>query len=195
MKIDTESASIFSRSASISQPASGLLSEHIDQQLKQRTVAESGASHSTDHQNRTLEEALFDTRSSFKVYTSKVSMHLPNTWRKKLFLQLDDLLDCDEWDELDSLPLQHTFATFIRMMLLLKPGVGPGIGVDRGHIVATWSNSPDTLLIECMEGDKLRWYLRRMQGDSMEKAGGTTTIKRLGEILAPFHPDVWLSRA
>jgi hypothetical protein len=61
---------------------------------------------------KSLDEVLFDARAMAKISASRVSMYLREGWRNKLFHQLDNLLDPEEWDPEDK-PLQaQSFATF-----------------------------------------------------------------------------------
>ena len=143
-----------------------------------------------------LEEKLFDALAQYKVATSKVSMHLHDRWRTRLFAQLDSMLDVEEWDELDVPPSKESFDTFLRMMLLLEPDKRPGLGSSgSGEIVAHWTTGPNRLTIECLPGDNLKWVLTRILNDKVERAAGNNGIERLKAILAAYEPDVWFQNA
>src|SRR3569833_3455064 len=44
-----------------------------------------------------LEEQLFDARAEAKIVTSRVAMRIGDEWRRRLYRQLDSLLDVEEW--------------------------------------------------------------------------------------------------
>ena len=46
-----------------------------------------------------LEEQLFEARATAKILASRVAMYMEDEWRRKLYRQLDSLLDVDEWME------------------------------------------------------------------------------------------------
>lgn len=143
-----------------------------------------------------LEAALRDSRASFKVLVSRVSMHLGISWLQKLFTQIDSLLDVEEWDTSDPVPSAETARTFIRLLLAMRVSRKPGLGVSNsGNLVAAWTTGPNRLTVECLPHDRVRWVLARMIEGEMERAAGDGKIERLREILTPFDPAVWFEYA
>lgn len=135
-------------------------------------------------------EKLFNSAASYKMLLSRVSMHLPVGWRERLSDQIDSLLDPEEWDEHEAPPSLESIKTFVRMLLVLKPGRRPGLAAGGGHIFATWTVGKNRLTVECLESDRIRFALTRDMENS-EKAAGANDISRLGAILAPYQPEVW----
>lgn len=143
-----------------------------------------------------LQAALQDSRSSFKVLVSRVSMHLGIEWLQKLFSQIDSLLDVDEWDSSDPVPSAETARTFIRLLLAMKVSRKPGLGVSNsGNLVAAWTTGPNRLTVECLPHDRVRWVLARVIEGETERAAGDGKIERLREILAPYDPAIWFEYA
>lgn len=145
---------------------------------------------------RSLDEALFDARAQFKVTTSRVSMHLGREWRSRLFRQLDSLLDTAEWDSADEPPREASFMTFLRMLLILKPAVRPGLGASPdGHLIAAWTAGDNRLTIHCLPDDAVNWVLTRHIDGDVERAAGTARIARLRDVLAAYRPEIWFGDA
>jgi hypothetical protein len=139
-----------------------------------------------------LSELLANSRASFKVLVSQVSMHLGLDWLRKLFNQIDSLLDVEEWDPRDPPPSIATARTFIRMLLVLKVSRRPGIGVDNnGNLIAAWTVGSSRLTVECLADDKLRWVLAREMDGEIVRAAADGKIDQLKSFLAPYYPSVW----
>jgi hypothetical protein len=141
-------------------------------------------------------DAVYDALARAKVLTAQFAMHLDNDWRRKLFAQLDSLHDVEEWEAGDR-PLQEaSFVSFIRTMLVLKPAKRPGLGLSQGgHLIGAWTEGHDRLTIEFLPGDQLRWVLSCSHDDQVERHAAQTAVTRLPEVLAPYKPERWFSRA
>jgi len=143
-----------------------------------------------------LASVLFDVSAELKKLTSRVSMHLPPQWREVIFNQIDSLCDPEEWDEEDAFPSIPSFRTFLRLLLTLKPSKRPGLGMSgAGVLVAAWTNGRNRLTVECQPQDQVRWVLAREMEGRVERCAGQTTIERLSDCLAPYHPIIWFSDA
>jgi len=143
-----------------------------------------------------IERALRDSKSSFKVLVSRVSMHLGFEWLQKLFAQIDSLLDIEEWDEKDPIPALETARTFIRLLLILKVKRKPGIGISNaGNLIAAWTTGQNRLTVECLPSDRVRWIVARMNEGEIERAVGEGRIDRLRDLLQPYEPSVWFEYA
>jgi hypothetical protein len=143
---------------------------------------------------KTVNEQLFDALAQFKIRTSQVAMHLDREWRSKLFAQFDSLLSVEDWEPLDEPPTIKSFATFLRLVIFLKPERRPGLGAtSKGEMIATWSVGSDQLTIECLPQDLVRWNVSVTIGDDRERAAGITPVSRLPAVLAPYVPDRWFS--
>ncbi|MGY4332955.1 hypothetical protein ACVWWG_007372 [Bradyrhizobium sp. LB7.2] len=145
---------------------------------------------------KTLDEQLFDVLAQFKIRTSQVAMHLDRDWRAKLFTQLDSLLSVEDWEPLDRPPTVESFATFLRLLIFLKPQRRPGLGATaKGELIATWTDGTDRLTIECLPQDLVRWSVSVTINDDRERAAGVTPVSRLPAVLAPYGPERWFLNA
>ncbi len=143
-----------------------------------------------------LRERLYDALANAKVATSRVAMHLERDRRDRLFAQLDDLLNFEEWHEDDEPLLDASFATFLRLILHQKPERRPGLGLSlRGHLIAAWTEGSDRLTLECLPNDRIRWVLSCTVRGERERAAGETHVARLPAVLAPYGPDRWFANA
>jgi hypothetical protein len=122
-----------------------------------------------------------------------VAMHLDREWRSRLFRQFDSLLAVEDWESDDSPPSIGSFATFLRLLMLLKPTRRPGLGASSdGKLIATWTVGDDRLTIECQPRDFVRWHLSVLIDGERERSAAVTPLRRLSEVLQPYRPERWL---
>ena len=141
-------------------------------------------------------ERLYDSVANAKIMTSRVAMHLDRDWRDRLFAQLDDLLDVEDWHEDDEPLVDESFHTFLRLILYQKPKRRPGLGLShRGYLIAAWTTGADRLTLEFAPDDTIRWVLLCEVDGERERAAGETHVARLPEILRPYRPDRWFADA
>ena len=143
-----------------------------------------------------LDERLFDSRASFKVALSEVSMHLGRDWVHGLFRQIDSLLDLEEWEPDDPVPGRASARTFIRLLLRVHAVRRPGMGASsRGTLIAAWTVGANRLTIDCLPDDKVRWVLTRSANGVLERAAGDCHVSRICAVLEPYDPDIWFRDA
>jgi hypothetical protein len=137
-----------------------------------------------------LDERLAERLLVFKRMISPISRYLDANWRSELFETLDRLFEFEDWDSDFALPDEHSFATFLRLIIHLHPTKRPGIGLSaRGHILASWSRGRDRIVIECLANDELRWVLSQSNEGRRESAAGKNRIQRLVELIEGYEPD------
>lgn len=146
--------------------------------------------------DKSLPEKLFDALAEVKLLTAKVAMHLDTHWRSRIFEQLDDLLDPDDWHEDDEPINASSFESFLRMIVFHSPSRRPGFGVSiRGHLIAAWTTGLDRLTTEFLPNGTVRWVLSCEVDGVMERAAGETPVRRLMDVLAPYRPTRWFADA
>ena len=144
--------------------------------------------------DQSLPEKLYDALARVKLLTAQVSMHLDTEWRSRIFEQLDDLLDAEDWHEDDDPIKASSFQTFLRMIIFHNPSRRPGFGVsNRGYLIAAWTSGSDRLTIECRPNDTVRWVLSCEVDGEIERASADTPVRRLMEVLAPYSPPRWFA--
>jgi len=143
---------------------------------------------------KSTEEMLFDSLVEAKVYTSLVAMRMDKEWRKKLYRQLDSLLDIDEWDGEDEPLHKESFATFLKSMFLIMPKRRPGLGLSHGgNLIGMWTEPDSLLTMEFLAGDLVRLVLSRNQNGIRERAALDTEVVRLLDVLKPYSPETWFN--
>jgi len=200
-KTVTSPATAIAKSVRAPSAGTGRESAYIDQGLYRlaantATTVSSTSSSVTPEKEKpsktSLPEQLYNALAAAKVLTSQVAMHLEDHWRAKLFKRLDDLLSVDNWDELDRVLVQDSFSTFLRTILVRSPRRQPALGISqRGYLLADWTTGRDSLVIEFLPKDELRWVLVRYVDGERESAAGLTPLRRLLAVLAPYDPDCW----
>jgi hypothetical protein len=148
--------------------------------------------HSSSNIERTTEENLFDACANVKIITSQVSMHLRPGWREKLFHQLDQMHNSDDWDLEDEPVKQDSFRTFIKWIVQINPERGPGLGLTTsGNIIAAWVNDGGRLTVEFLPNDQARWVVLKFFENQPERASGQTSLARLSSNIAPYSPEIF----
>jgi hypothetical protein len=141
---------------------------------------------------QTEDAQVFNVLVDLKVETSRIAMHLEDSWRSGLFRQLDSLLDAENWDFSDRLPTMDSYMTFLRLLILLGRPRRPGLGATSdGNIIAAWTNDQNRLTIECRPYDQLRWIVVRDLPGGVVRSANTCTTKQLREMLGFYKPDIW----
>ncbi len=146
--------------------------------------------------DKPLPEKLYDALARVKLLTAQVAMHLDTEWRSRIFEQLDDLLDAEDWHEDDDPIIASSFETFLRMIIFHNPSRRPGFGVsNHGYLIAAWTSGSDRLTTECRPNDTVRWVLSCEVDGETERASADTPVRRLMEVLAPYSPPRWFADA
>jgi len=145
----------------------------------------------------TLDEALFDAKASAKILISHVSMYLRQGWRDKLFYQLDNLLDPEEWDP-DDKPLQkRSFDTFLKAICDLMPTARPGLGVSHsGNLIAAWrSGNSDRISLEFAPDGRVKVIGTRFIDQEPVPFSAQANVGNLKQALIQFNCSTWLGCA
>jgi hypothetical protein len=169
---------------------SGEIAKVLKSVLSSRSPSERETSKA--HKHVPLDERLFNARAICKKKTAAVAMHLDPKWQSSLFSQLDSLMDFDNWEKEDTPVTEASFATFLRMILLIRPAQRPGLGsTSTGNIIAAWTMDKNRLTIECLPHDSVRWVIFHYIDGKTESAAGYVELSRLRAALAPYSPERW----
>ena len=196
-KIEDPANLLFPLSSGASKDAeiiSSSLEEIQKRQIVDRPINKLAEGDAYSIANKSLPERLYDALARVKLLTAQVAMHLDSEWRNRVFAQLDDLLDAEDWHEDDDPIKASSFETFIRMIVFHGPSRRPGFGLsNRGHLIAAWTTGSDRLTIEFLPRDIVRWVLSCEVDSETERAAGETPVRRLMEVLAPYSPLRWFA--
>jgi hypothetical protein len=145
---------------------------------------------------KSLDEVLFDSRAMAKIAASRVSMYLREGWRDKLFYQLDNLLEPEEWDPEDK-PLQaQSFDTFLKAICDVNPSKRPGLGLSyAGNLIAVWRsnvNTNDRVSLEFMPDGRVKLIGSRFVQDEPVSFSALTPVAALKQTLVDMSCVAWL---
>lgn len=143
---------------------------------------------------KSLGEILFDANAAAKILTSHISMYLREGWRDKLFYQLDNLLDPEEWDPRDK-PLQKkSFETFLKAICDIRPTVRPGLGLSySGNLIAAWiSPERNRLSLEFAQDGNVRLIGTRFIDEEPVFFSARASVVNLKKALHEFNCARWL---
>lgn len=145
----------------------------------------------------TLEDQIYDVLATAKVKTSQVAAHLPDGIRRRIFAQLEQLHDTEQWETGDQPAHPASFQTFLRVMLLLMKAVPsfrwPSLGLSfKGHLVASWGTQTNHLALEFLPGDRVQWSVSIPGRDErgISTVGESAALDLLG-CLRPYTPEHW----
>lgn len=173
-----------------------LITDLVDRKYVDRPNSKVFSTTSSDKSGKSTAEILFDSLARAKLLTSQVAMHIDLGWRSRLFEQLDDLLNVEDWHEEDCPLSASSFETFLRLIIFYKIPRRPGFGLsDRGNLVAAWTSGADRLTVEFFSNDITRWVLSCVIEDQTERAAGETPVRRFMEVLSPYQPNRWFELA
>lgn len=139
-------------------------------------------------------EVLFFARAHAKILYAQFAVHLPTQWRGKIFTRIDELLDIDGWDPIDTPLARDSFWTFLRFMTLENPRRLPALSMTSvGRITATWQGLKEQEIVnlEFHPDDQVRWYVTYNDEGDTEIASGICHVTRVSRVLRPFAAEEW----
>ena len=116
-----------------------------------------------------LRQRVFNSGVEMKVAVSQYAMHLSPETRQKLFHDLDEVINVEDWYEEDILPRYDSFRDFLKWTIYSKRFNWVSIGVsNEGNILVAWK-SKHALLTANFDGrSRVLWTAKRTssQGDT-----------------------------
>ena len=90
-------------------------------------------------QSTSFEESIYNSLVSLKVAVSQYAMHLSNDERRRIFHELDTVINISDWHEGDVLPDPTAFQDFLKWMIYSKYSKWISIGVaNDGGLLVAW---------------------------------------------------------
>jgi hypothetical protein len=125
--------------------------------------------------NQGLEERIFNSVVQLKVSIAQFAMHLSSDERERIFRQLDDVINVDDWHDEDELPKVESFRDLLRWAIHSSLYGWTSFGVaDDGNILVAWDR-PSARLTANFNGDgQVRWtsWVRSSSGTEAAHAAG-----------------------
>ncbi len=101
---------------------------------------------------------IFNTLVELKVGVAQYAMHLSPDVRAKLFADLDEIINIEDWYEEDALPKYLSFRDFLKWTIYSKRFNWTSIGIsDEGNILVAWK-SAKALLTARYDGEGRVWW-------------------------------------
>ena len=116
-----------------------------------------------------LRQRVFNSGVEMKVAVSQYAMHFSPETRQKLFHDLDEVINVEDWYEEDTLPRYNSFRDFLKWTIYSKRFNWVSIGVsDEGNILVAWKNKHALLTANFDGRSRVLWTATRtsLQGDT-----------------------------
>jgi hypothetical protein len=127
-------------------------------------------------QSSTFEKRVFDSLVSLKVLVSQYAMHLDSSERHKIFYDLDDIINIDDWHEEDKFPDLRSFRAFLRWAVYASFREWTSLGVsDDGNILLAWQTKRGLLTANFGASGQIRWTAKINSPTGVEYAAGQST--------------------
>lgn len=137
----------------------------------------------------TLENRVFDSGVKMKVAVSQYAMHLSQETREKLFQDLDEVVNVEDWYDEDALPREESFRDFLKWTIYSKRFNWISIGIsEEGNVLVAWK-SEHALLTASFEGNsRVIWAVKRVSEEGETHVAGNSPLQFF-EREASFYLD------
>ena len=125
-----------------------------------------------------FQQRVFDAGVEMKVAVSNYAMHLTPETRAKLFLDLDEVVNVDDWYEEDALPNTVSFRDFLKWTIYSKRYNWLSIGFsDEGNILVAWKSEHGLLTAAFRGNSRVLWTATRSSPEGETYAAGKSTLQ------------------
>jgi hypothetical protein len=129
-----------------------------------------------EQQGRTFEERVFDALVLLKVAVSEYAMHLDASERRKIFEDLDDVLNVEDWHDGDRFPEIASFRAFLKWAVYASFREWTSLGVsDDGNVLLAWQTDRGLLTANFASTGDVRWTAKITSLTGVEYAAGRST--------------------
>jgi hypothetical protein len=123
---------------------------------------------------KTLMEQVFDRSVSLKVTTSHFAMHLSAPERARIFLEIDNILDVDRWEEGEKLPLIEGYKDFLRYLIRNSDSSWASLGSsDEGNFLVAWVQNAFQMTAS-FDGFKVFWTVKNVVNEKINLVSGVS---------------------
>lgn len=148
------------------------------------------------YEAETIEDTLFENRSTLKQMIANIAMHMSSEVRLDLFRQLDELLDIESFEEDDTLINPDSFATFLNPFTLITGLKLPSLTVTRnGNLSATWLSEGGRITIEFLQKGMLKTIATRSQAGDTEYIAHQGSTRSFQNFVAQNNLKTWCINA
>jgi hypothetical protein len=123
-------------------------------------------------------EKVFNALVELKVSVAQYAMHLKPEVRSKLFADLDDVLNINDWHEDDVMPRLASFLDFLKWTIFSKRFNWASIGFsDDGSLLVAWLSENGQLTARYDGAGRVWWTSSIREGDQINHAAGDATLE------------------
>jgi hypothetical protein len=114
---------------------------------------------------QSIDATIFNSLVELKVGVAQYAMHLSPEIRAKIFSDLDEIINVEDWYEEDALPRFSSFRDFLKWTIYSKRFNWTSIGIsDEGNILVAWK-STKALLTARYDGEGRVWWTATIYSD------------------------------
>jgi hypothetical protein len=125
-----------------------------------------------------FEEKLFDVRVQLKVLIAQYAMHVSTSDRDRIFDQLDDIINTEDWHAEDVLPQHKAFVELLKWSIYSHDYDWTSLGVsDQGDILVSWITKSVLLTANFAGEGIVRWTARITSKTGIEHAAGRCSLQ------------------
>jgi hypothetical protein len=125
-----------------------------------------------------FQQRVFDASVEMKVAVSNYAMHLTPETRAKLFHDLDEVVNVEDWYEEDALPSALSFRDFLKWTIFSKRYNWLSIGFsDEGYILVAWKSERALLSATFRGNARVLWTATRSSPEGETYAAGESTLQ------------------
>lgn len=125
-----------------------------------------------------FQQRVFDASVDLKVTVSQYAMHLTTETRAKLFYDLDEVVNGEDWYEDDPLPNLISFRDFLKWSIYSKRYNWLSIGFSsEGNISVAWKSVHGLLTATFLGHSRILWTAARSSPEGQTYAAGDSTLQ------------------
>jgi hypothetical protein len=129
-------------------------------------------------ESHSFAEKLFNSLVELKVGVAEYAMHLTPDVRAKIFKDLDDLLNVDDWHEDDLLPRLLSFRDFLKWTIYSKRFNWLSLGFsDEGNVLVAWKSGKGMLTASYDGAGRVWWTAAITLDGELNHVAGDSTLE------------------
>jgi hypothetical protein len=129
-------------------------------------------------ESQSFRETIFNALVQLKVGVAEYAMHLAPDVRAKIFKDLDDLLNVNDWYEDDVLPKFLSFRDFLKWTIYSKRFNWLSLGFsEEGNVLAAWKSEKGMLTASYDGAGRVWWTMAITVDGELNHVAGESTLE------------------
>ena len=135
------------------------------------------ASNQSQEVHKTFSEKVFDHAVLLKVLLAQYTMHLNNQFRERTFLEIDRLLNDQDWYEEDTFPNEPSFRSFVSWSIYTSEFDWTSLGISNdGNTLVAWKAGESLITANFTKEEFVRWTARISSKTGSSHIAGSSPI-------------------